>query len=561
MQHYFVKTIVIIFSLALNGITCMAQYSRQDTLRGSITPHRAWWDVLRYDIQVKPDYNTKTIIGSTSIRFRVLKDEQIMQIDLQQPMQIDSFILLSHMGKKNSAWRPGNMKTMNRDGNVWLITLPVLKSNTEHSIIIYYHGKPREAVSPPWDGGWIWEKDARGRPWMTVACQGLGASVWYPCKDHQSDEPDQGASLSITAPDSLVALGNGRLIKKQPHRNGSTTWTWAVQNPINNYNIIPYIGKYVNRTEKYKGIKGNLDCSYWVLDYNIEKAKKQFGRDVKPMLTCFEHWFGPYPFYNDSYKMVESSHLGMEHQSAIAYGNGFLNGYLGSDLSGTGWGNKWDFIIIHESAHEWFANNITTNDIADMWVHEGFTNYAEVLFVECQYGKKAAEEYCIGLRGGIINDRPLIGKYGVNNEGSGDMYAKGANMIHTIRQVINNDVLFRSILTGLNKDFYHQTVDSKAVENYMTQKSGKDLSKIFDQYLRRTNLPELEYRITGYTISFRWNNCVQGFNMPVKVSLGERLQWLKPTENWQTLHLGDWYDKKSFTPDKNFYITTTRINP
>lgn len=448
------------------------------------------------------------------------------------------------------------------EGNVWHIPLPKAQVNSIHSITIAYHGKPRIALRAPWDGGWIFTKDEKGRPWMTVACQGLGASVWYPCKDHQSDEPDNGATLSITVVDSLVAVGNGRL-KEKKSENGLTTWTWEVKNPINNYDIIPYIGKYVNFTDTLMGEKGKLDCSYWVLDYNLEKAKKQFGRDVKAMIHCFEYWFGPYPFYEDSYKLVESSHLGMEHQSATAYGNHYVNGYYiggntGRDLSGSGWGSKWDYIIIHESGHEWFGNNITTNDIADMWVHEGFTDYSEPLFVECMWGKVAGDEYTQGLRQNIDNDRSVIGPYGVNKEGSGDMYAKGANMLHTIRQVINDDEKFRSILRGLNKDFYHKTVDSKQVELYMTQKSGIDLSKIFDQYLRTTKIPELQYKMNGKKLSYRWTNTVDGFNMPLDIPGSKLTLRITPTTSWQEMELPSDYSISNF--NKNFYITIKKVD-
>jgi aminopeptidase N len=392
---------------------------------------------------------------------------------------------------------------------------------------------------------------------MSVACQGLGASVWYPCKDHQSDEPDNGASLSITVADSLSAIGNGRLKAKKTNGNGTSTWTWFVLNPINNYNIIPYIGKYTNWSETYSGEKGKLDCSYWVLDYNLEKSKTQFGRDVKAMLKCFENWFGPYPFYEDSYKLVESPHLGMEHQSAVAYGNQYKNGYLGMDISGSGWGKDWDYIIVHESGHEWFANNITTRDIADMWVHEGFTTYSEVLFVECQYGKKAADEYCQGLKRTIQNDKAIIGAYGVNKEGSGDMYSKGAYMIHTIRQIINDDAVFRNILKGLNKEFYHQTIDSKDVEAYISRRSGKDLSVVFDQYLRDTRIPVLEYKIDGNTLSYRWTESIKGFTMPVRIFNKEKETWIKPTGEWQSTSIPD-LSEKSFSVDKNFYIHSTK---
>lgn len=553
MPFYLIKTLVIIFLSLVSLFSADAQFTRQDTLRGSVGKERAWWNVLRYDLSIKPDYNKKRIEGYNIITFETknFPDQPVMQIDLQEPMSIDSIL-----------YQEKHKLDFKKDGNAWFVTLLKHKPGpAKLKLKIFFSGKPREATNPPWDGGWIWEKDAKGRPWMTVACQGLGASAWYPCKDHQGDEPDEGATLSINAPDSLVAVGNGRLIKKQTQRNRSITWTWEVKNPINNYNIVPYIGKYVNWAEKYKGVKANLDCSFWVMDYNLDKAKRHFGRDTKPMLHCFEDWFGPYPFYSDGFKLVETPHLGMEHQSGIAYGNQFLNGYLGSDLSSTGWGTKFDFIIIHESGHEWFGNNITTKDIADMWVHEGFTNYSEVLFVECQFGRKAADEYCQGLRAGINNDSPVIGTYGVNREGSGDMYPKGANLIHTIRQVINNDIVFKSILRGLNRDFYHQTISSKDLESYIIHKSGKDLSKIFDQYLRDTRIPELQYKITdGRSMTFRWSNCIPGFNMPIKVSLGERQHWLKPTTEWQTIRLADWYDGRSFYPDKNYYITFKNVD-
>jgi aminopeptidase N len=326
------------------------------------------------------------------------------------------------------------------EGNTCLVQTGNELNGKMYRLDIVYHGVPRPAVNPPWDGGWIWKKDAKGRAWMTVACQGLGASVWFPCKDHQSDEPDEGASLTMVVPDTLVAVANGRLTN-QSSGKGLASYTWQVENPINNYTIIPYIGKYVNFTDTLMGEKGKLDLSYWVLDYDLEKAKKQFTQ-VKPMLRAFEYWFGPYPFYEDSYKLVEAPHLGMEHQSAVAYGNKFMNGYMGGDLSGTGQGKWWDYIIVHESGHEWFANNITTNDIADMWVHEGFTDYSETLFIEYYKGKDSANVYLQGLRRNISNDKPIIGPYGVNQEGSGDMYFKGANMIHTIRQVINDEKTF-----------------------------------------------------------------------------------------------------------------------
>lgn len=533
-------------------------FTRQDTLRGSIGPGRDWWDVTAYNIDITPDYKTKSIRGKVDITFRVPAEvsNRYMQIDLQQPMQLDSIV----EGNKP-------IKNFSREGNVYLIDLRKNKykpTNGENQLPVlnrltfYFSGTPREAVNPPWEGGWIWTKDNRGRPWMTVACQGLGASVWYPCKDYQGDEPDYGATLSVTVPEVLTAIGNGRLVSKNSDGKGNNTWTWKVKNPINNYNIVPYIGHYVHMTDEFTGeTEQPLSLDYWVLDNDSARAAKQFGRDVKRMLKAFEFWFGPYPFYEDGFKLVQSSHLGMEHQSAVAYGNHFMDGYLGMDLSGSGWGKKWDYIIIHESGHEWFANNITTRDIADMWVHEGFTMYSEVLFTEFYYGKAAGDAYLQGIRNNIANDRPLIGPYGVNKEGSGDMYNKGASLLHTIRQVIHDDSLFRKIMRGLNQAFRHRTVDSKDVEEYISRESGKDLSRIFDQYLRTIQIPELEYKITGTQLEYRWTHVVEGFNMPLEL-LGMKNTWLYPETGWKTISLPAGITIEKYNP--NFYIRLRKVH-
>ena len=523
-------------------------FSKQDTLRGSITPERSWWDVVHYDISVDPDFATKSIIGETVITFKVLEESGLpMQIDLQYPMKIDSIWFDGEMINKNPAYTSDITK------NFHFIQTPGFEKGSTHKIKIAYHGIPKEANNPPWDGGWIWEKDMQNRPWMSVACQGLGASVWYPCKDHQSDEPNMGANLSIRADKDQVAVGNGRLKEKVLHTDQSNTWVWEIKNPINNYNIVPYIGSYVKIEDDYTGETGEkLSLNYWVLDYNKSKAEKQFEQ-VKPMLNCFENWFGPYPFYDDGFKLVEAPHLGMEHQSAIAYGNGYMNGYRGRDLSESGWGKKWDFILVHESGHEWFGNNITTRDIADMWVHEGFTSYSETLLTECLYGKKAANEYLQGIRLLINNDKPIIAEYNVHQEGSGDMYYKGSNLVHMIRQMINDDDKFKSITRDLNKTFYHQTVSSSEIEKFIIEKSGIDFSKIFDQYLRTTDIPILEYKIDKQKIRYRWVNTVKDFNLKIKVDTGKET-WLSPSSSWQVLDAGADYDGQKFKVDQNFYI-------
>jgi aminopeptidase N len=514
------KNLSLLLFLYIISISINAQplSNKPDSLRGSLNENRDWFDVKYYTLHINPNLEAHSLDESfVSWDCQVLKPYQKIQIDLQQPLIIDS-IYFSVVTKMNGYYsNKGYSKKINfkREGNIAIANIDTtLKKGDYFSISIRYHGKPREAVRPPWDGGWIWKKDSNGKPWVSVACQGLGASVWYPCKDIQSDEPDDGVRIFLKTFEGLESISNGRSVLEEEGAN--RMGDWMVNSPINNYNIIPYIGDYVGWSEKYKGLKGDLAINYWVLREDSAKARKQFTQ-VPEMIKAFEYWFGPYPFYEDGFKMVQSPHLGMEHQSAIAYGNKFANGYLGRDLSGSGWGLKWDFIIVHESGHEWFANNITSKDIADMWVHEGFTNYSETLFTEFYYGKEAGNEYNVGSRRTIRNDKPIIGHYGVNEEGSGDMYAKAGSMIHNIRHAMNNDSLFRSILIGLNKDFYHQTVTTQQIENYISNKSGIDFSKVFDQYLRTIQIPvfTIKYDQAEQILTYQWKNCVAGFNMPL----------------------------------------------
>lgn len=542
------KQVPLFIILLLISTSLFSQpFTHADTLRGSNGPGRDWWNATKYDLHVKFNIEDSTISGWNKISFKTLKKGNLMQFDLQAPLIVDSIVLNS-----KQQFYPGN--DIIQDGYACFIKPATIQPL--NNVTIYYHGKPQVAKFPPWDGGLIWARDNNNNPWVSIACQGLGASVWYPCKDYQADEPDS-AEMHLTVPDSLVAVGNGRLRGKINNNDGTTTYDWAVVSPINNYNIIPYIGKYVHFGEVYKGEAGKLDMNYWVLDYNLDKAKQHF-KDAPRMMKALEYWFGPYPFYKDGYKLVDAPHLGMEHQSAVAYGNGYGNGYRGKDLSGSGWGLKWDFIIIHESGHEWFGNNITTKDLADMWVHEAFTNYSETLFTTYYYGKEAGSDYMVGIRKNIKNDKPIIPPYGVNQEGSGDMYYKGSNMIHNIRQVINNDKLFREILRGLNKTFYHQTVTSKQVEDYINTKSKINFSKVFDQYLRTAQVPTLEYKQNGYTVQYRYSNCIPGFNMPLKINFkGSR--WIKPTEEWKSLSMYPEGDS-TFSVDRNFYINTKKVD-
>lgn len=536
-------------------------FTRADTLRGSIGPFRAWWNVVGYDVWVKPDFEARSITGRTQIAFDAVAAGQRMQIDLQQPMVVDS-ILTDVAGFKDGAITVSDQSTpFTRDENVIWIDLPQpMKMGEASTITIHYHGVPRAAKNPPWDGGWIWRKDAQGNPWMSVACQGLGASVWYPCKDHQSDEPEYGANLRITVPDSLQGIGNGRLRSTASNGDGTSTWHWQVKNPINTYNLVPYIGKYAHWSEVFDGAEGKLDCDYWVLATNEAKAREHF-KQVPQMLTCFEEWLGPFPFYADGYKLVEAPHLGMEHQSAVAYGNRFMNGYLGMDRSGSGRGLRWDYIIIHESGHEWFGNSITTADIADMWIHEGFTDYTETIYTECQQGPEAAEEYVIGLRKGIANDRPLIGPYGVNQEGSGDMYNKGANLIHTIRHIVG-DSTFKAMLLEMNRRFRHQVVTSAEVEDFLinfNERTKRMLNKsIFDQYLRTTQVPVLEWGVKKRTLVARWTNCLPGFKMVAWIDLDGHPMYKELGAEWTVLATGK---VKKLRPslNRNWYASISHV--
>ncbi|WP_312822005.1 M1 family metallopeptidase [Epilithonimonas sp.] len=533
---------LLLLSILISGVS-QAQFfedakpTKIDTLKGSNTEFRNFWDIKKYDIVVEPNFEAKSIKGSNKISLTIEKDVKnpTFQIDLQKPMKAD----------KITASFPITEKKVDGDF-IFLNTKKNFKKGEKYTIDIDYSGNPTIAKRAPWDGGWMFTKDKNGNPWMTAADEGIGASIWLPVKDIWSDEPDNGITFKIITPKDLVGVGNGRLIKKE-NLGDKKSWLWEVKNPINDYSIIPSIGKYVNFKDTFDGEKGKLDLDYWVLDYNLDKAKKQFEQ-VKPMLSAFEYWFGPYPFYEDSYKIVESPHLGMEHQSNVAYGNNYGNGYLGRDLSGTGVGLKWDYIIVHESGHEWFANNITAKDQADMWVHEGFTMYSEPLFVERYMDKASAETYIQGVRKVISNDKPIIGKYGIRNEGSGDMYPKGANMLHTIRQVINNDEKFRQILRGINKDFYHQTVTTEQIEKYFSEKSGIDLSSIFNQYLRTVKIPTLEYKQNGNQLTYKWTNVIPDLKLPIRLADGQEL---KPTEKEQTTTLRS---DKPVEFDKNYYI-------
>ena len=536
------KNIITILFLLASAVTMAQSYTRTDSLKGSDTEFRNFWDVKKYELTVEVDAKRKFISGKNKISFEITKENQnpVFQVDLQQPME----------------FQPDDKDvkkfTFERDGDfIWVKSKkPYRKGDRDH-FILHYSGHPAIAKNAPWEGGWVFSEDNEGYPFISVAQEGIGTSVWLPVKDIWNDEPDEGMMMEIITPSQLKGIGNGKLISEKREKD-KNIFVWEVKNPINTYSIVPNIGNYVQIKDSFSGEKGTLSLEYWVLSEHVGIAKKQFDQ-VKPMLAAFEYWFGPYPFYEDGFKIVQAPFLGMEHQSNIAYGNGFQNGYSGSDLSGTGVGLKWDFILIHESGHEWFGNSITAKDQADMWIHEAFTSYAETLFTEHYLDRISAEKYLQGTRQNILNDSPIIGKYGVRKAGSTDMYFKGASMLHTIRQVMDNDEKFRQMLRKMNLNFYHTTVTTGEIEKFISQFSGFDFSGVFEQYLRTTKIPVLEYSQTGNVLKFRYSQAVQNLNLPLKINGNQRIT---PSENWQNITLES---SKEVELDPNYYILYQKV--
>ena len=510
---------LILTALILSGFQQIAaqNFTRKDSLQGGLRPERTSFDVLRYDLNITINPDKKTIVGYNDITFKILENTSRIQLDLFENMQIDSIVM--------------NSEKLNykRDFNAVFITFPnILASDSKQEIMrFHYSGKPIIATNAPWDGGFVFKKDSQGKPWIGVAVQGTGASVWYPVKDSQSDEPDFGATIKVAVPNGLMNVSNGRFIGSEDLKNGYTRWDWEVKNPINTYNITVNIADYAHIHDNHKG----LDLDYYVLRENEEKARKHF-EEVKPMMDCFQSKFGTYPFAEDGYKLVETSYLGMEHQSAVAYGNKYKKGYLGDDLSGTGIGLLFDYITIHESGHEWFGNSITSKDITDMWIHEGFTQYTEVVFIECQYGYEKAMEYCNGLKRNVGNQTPIIGTYGVNNEGSGDMYPKGALLLNTLRHIVNKDEKWWTMLLKYSETYRHKIIDTETVIAFFNQETGMNLTPVFNQYLRYPTLPSLDLRMKKNKLEFRWITTVTSFSMPIDIKIKDKKIRIIPKNDW-----------------------------
>ena len=532
----------LIICYILLSLQCMLyaqeSYTRKDSLQGGLRPERTCFDVVHYNLDLKINIEDKFISGYNEIAFKVIENTKKIQLDLFDNMKIDSIVF------------DAKKLDYKREFNAVFIDFPTeLHTNSEETLRFYYSGKPIIAKRAPWDGGFVFTKDQQGKPWIGVACQGTGASLWYPCKDSQSDEPDNGATMKITIPNGLTAVSNGRLKGIEDLKNGCTSWEWEVKSPINSYDINITIADFVHVHDNYKG----LDLDYYVLRDNEAKARVQF-EEVKPMMDCYQAKFGTYPFAEDGFKLVETPYLGMEHQSAVAYGNHYRKGYLGNDLSGTGIGMLFDYIIIHESGHEWFGNSITSKDIADMWIHEAFTMYCEAVYVECQYGYEKAQMYINGMKNNVANDKPIIGPYGVNKEGSGDMYYKGALLLNTIRHIINNDEKWWALLLQYSQTYRHQIIDTATVIKFFNTETGMDLTCVFNQYLNYAQLPRLEYRITQNQLEYRWIASAENFNMPIDIHIKEKGLRIVPTSHWQTLKVKVTNLQEVRVPTDDFFI-------
>lgn len=516
------------------------KFSRKDSIRGGLSEERICYDVLKYNLDIKINPEEKSIDGFNEILLKIDDETNKIQVDLFENMQIESII-----------W---NNKELNyrREFDAVFIEFPQkLKKGSSHLIKFNYYGNPLIAKFAPWDGGFVFNKDSNNKPWIGVAVQGTGASLWYPCKDSQTDEPDQGTSIKVAVPNGLMNVSNGRFLGSTNLNNGYTRWDWEVKNPINNYDITVNIADYVHIHDNYKG----LDLDYYVLRENELKAKEHFDNDVKNMMDCFQSKFGKYPFWEDGYKLVETPYLGMEHQSAIAYGNKYRKGYLGSDLSRTGEGMFFDYITIHETGHEWFGNSITSKDIADMWIHEGFTTYSESVFIECMKGYEAAMKYINGEAKNIANDRNVIGFYGVNHEGSSDMYYKGAIMLNTIRHIINDDTKWWKLLYKYSETFKKQIIDTQTVLNFFNDNSEVKFDSIFKQYLSTTKIPILKFYKEQNNYLVNWDNCVKDFNMPIDISIKNKTIRIVPTTTKMMLNIPKSTNLEDITIDLNkFYI-------
>ncbi len=499
-------------------------FSRADTLRGSLRPERNCYDVTFYELDIEVDERKQAIAGSVAIHFRVVEDFTRLQIDLFDNMVIDRIL---HQGAP---------LPYVREHNAVFVQFPAPQvAGTTGSIEVVYHGQPLAAQNAPWDGGFVWAKDSRGRPWTAVACEGTGASLWWPNKDHLSDEPDS-MRISLTVDKAQMAIANGNL-RSVEQRGDKTQYNWFVGYPIDNYNVTVNIGRYAAFDDRYfsPADGDTLELDYYVMDYNLDVARKHF-KQVQPMLACYEQYLGKYPFWNDGFAMVETPYLGMEHQGAIAYGNRFMRGYLGGMIPRD---MDWDYIIIHEAGHEYYGNSIGCADMAEMWIQESFTTYLESVYVECTMGYPDAVRYLAGQRAFIANKEPIIGPIGVNFDhwAHSDHYFKGAWMLHTLRHAIADDTLWWDIFKGFYQQHQQTRITTADFVTYVNSRTGRSWDAFFRQYLSFPSIPTLEYKLTpkgkNLQVAYRWKADVPGFDMPIQVGKKGKLMTLSPTTEWQ----------------------------
>jgi len=526
MKHiFFTLSLLFVFLFSAQGQVDFYKdykFTNADTLRGMLRPARTCYDVHFYDLNIKIDIAQRFIEGYVDMQFEVKEDFEILQIDLYKNMKIDKIEL------------HGFLLTYDRIHDAVFVKLPPQKAKTKNEIRIFYSGFPTVAKMPPWDGGFVWASDSNNKPWVGVACEGDGASLWWPNKDHLSDEPDS-MSIRIAVPDSLVCVANGNLRNQQKVEDGYTRYDWFVTYPINNYNVTVNIGDYVHFSDTAKTMdQQDLALDYYVLTENEQKARKHF-QQVPQVLSCFEYYFDKYPFFDDGYALVETPYLGMEHQGAIAYGNRYLRGYLGGMIPND---MDWDYIIVHETGHEYFGNSISCNDLSEMWIHESFTTYMEALYVECTYGYEDAVRYMDHFRRfpNILNQEPILGPKEVNWEdwNGSDHYFKGSWVLHTLRHALNDDELWFDLLKSFYKKHTISNIDTKDFIDFVQEKTREDyISNFFTQYLVYPNIPKFRYQLQqkgkDLSVSCKWENCIEGFNMPLLVGKPDAFEQIRPT--------------------------------
>jgi aminopeptidase N len=512
---------------------------RAAMLRGAYGPFRANNDLLYYHLNVRVDPDDKSLKGKNTIRFRMLQDATRIQLDLQEPLQVDKILMGST-----------ELKYQRDTGAVFIDFPQTLRAGQVYSIDFYYSGHPRTTGR---FGGITFKTDPAGHTWINTACEGIGASLWWPNKDQWRDEVEE-MDLSVEIPNNLVDVSNGKFVSKTDLGDGYTRWDWHIHYPINNYDVSLNIGDYVHFGDQL----GNVPLDFYVLPADLDKAKIQFSQ-AKGMLEAYQHYFGEYPFVKDGYKLVEAPYSGMEHQSAVTYGNLFQNGYLGRDWTEVGISPRFDFIIIHESGHEWFGNSITAADPADMWIHEGWTTYLESLYVEYRWGTADAIKYLDGYKPKVHNLRPIVGERGVNAEPPVDQYFKGALMLNTLRSVLNNDPTWWKLLHDLYQHFKYQNILTEDIVAYCNQHTGLDLTPIFDQYLRHAQIPRLEllFGEAPGMVMYKWRADEENFAMPVRVGTPGHWQTIHPTTNWQSMQTDLTKDQFAVDTD-HFYIDVNK---